>query len=145
MARNRVAREQRADHPLSTVTASAFSPDGTIFAIGHRDGLIQMWDAETLRLRAAPQGHLNVVRHLAFSPDGSTLVSDSADGTVRLWDATTGEDLLVLPRPMEADLSQPHFAPDGRTLGFCALNADETWLYLVPTALPAEVESEESP
>jgi Tol biopolymer transport system component len=42
-------------------------------------------------------------------------------------------------------LSQPRFAPDGRTLAFCAEGPDGTWLYLLPTALPGGVDYEEGP
>jgi hypothetical protein len=60
-----------------------------------------------------------------------------------LWDVTTNEELLTLRWPNGANLSQPHFAPDGWTLGFCAQGKDATWSYLLPRALPGGLDSEE--
>jgi WD40 repeat protein len=140
---NRLAREGRVDPP-DRYTNAAFSPDGTVLAIGYDRGKIELWDVGTLALRETLLGHTTVISGLAFSPDGRTLVSGSFDLTARLWDVATGEELLTLGAPPGASLRQPRFSPDGRTLGFCA-SGDATWLYLIPTALPPEVESEESP
>ena len=142
---NRLARERRVDPPDNSHRNAAFSPDGTALAIGYGRGKIGLWDVSTLALRATLLGHSTFISGLAFSPDGRTLASGSSDLTARLWDVATGEELLTLGAPLGAALSQPRFSPDGRTLGFRAESGDANWLYLIPTALPAEVESEESP
>jgi WD40 repeat protein len=127
-------------------TAAAFSPDGTVLAMGYRDAAIEIRDSRTPVPRGTPLlGHSRAIRGLAFSPDGRTLVSVSEDGAVKLWDMTTNEELLMLRWPDGASLSQPHFTPDGRTLGFCAQGPDGTRLYLLPTALPGGLDPEEVP
>jgi WD40 repeat protein len=79
----------------------AFSPDGTLLAVGRGDGhmepgTVQLWDVATGKERAVLQGHADVVWNVVFSPDGTALASGSADGTARLWDIATGEIMFVL-------------------------------------------------
>jgi WD40 repeat protein len=143
---NRHSPKRRVDRRPFIPTASEFSPDGTLLAIAYSDGGIRLWDAATLELRTTLLGPLSDVNWPVFSPDGRTLVSSGNDGVVRLWDVTLGEELTTLSQHYQyrANLSRPRFAPDGRTLGFCAREGDETWLFLVSTALPDEVEKEEN-
>jgi WD40 repeat protein len=78
------------------VLAVAFSPDGQTIASGtagasDRDpAMVQLWDAQTGRLKQSlpPQGH--AVSTVVFSPGGQTLASGSDDDTLRLWDVRTG-------------------------------------------------------
>ncbi|RKY20012.1 MAG: hypothetical protein DRQ55_08985 [Planctomycetota bacterium] len=88
------------DLPAPLGASLAFSPDGSLLAVGEpaseRDGrhVIALWDTsrgrfperEPLRL----SGHSARIAALAFSPDGALLASGSIDGTVALWDAATG-------------------------------------------------------
>jgi WD40 repeat protein len=147
LATNRIARQRRVGpSPEFYPTDCVPSPDGTLLAIAHRDARIQLWDAGTLELRHTLLGHSNSIHGLAFSPDGRTLVSTSSDGTVRLWNVTSGEELLPLRHwTSQGELSRPQFASDGLTLGFVALHADGTRLFLVPTALPDDLDSKEGP
>ena len=98
------------------VFAISFSPDGRTFAIArgasdpvHRFGRIELWDAETLKLRHILQGFDGPVRSISFSPDGYTLISSSTEfrsdklqqkarsregsrfGELKWWDTRTGE------------------------------------------------------
>jgi WD40 repeat protein len=82
---------------------------------------------------------------VSFSPDGKTLVSDSTDGTMKLWDVTTCEELLTLRGPFKDSAYGARFAPDGRTLAFWAGDENGIELDLLPTALPADLTSEEDP
>jgi WD40 repeat protein/serine/threonine protein kinase len=128
----------------SRPNVASFSPDGTFVALGYGNAVIQFRDAKTLELRGdSLLGHTNAIRDLAFSPDGKTLISGSADRTVRLWDVTTNEELLTMSWPSGVSLSQPRFAPDGRTLAFCAEVPGGSWLYLLSTVLPDGLGSEE--
>jgi eukaryotic-like serine/threonine-protein kinase len=142
VATNRESRRRRMNRPLTT---AVISPDATILAIGEKGADVQLWDVGTLELRGTLRGHSDAIHDLSFSPDGRTLVSGSKDGTVKLWDVTAGEELLTLPEPFKGAVSQPHFAPDGRTLAVLAGGAGKIQLYLLPTALPAELDSEEGP
>ena len=67
----------------------AFSPDGTVLAVGSendngRAGEIQLWDVKAAR-------QINKIRDrstwgitaLCFSPDGATLASGSGDGAIK--------------------------------------------------------------
>ena len=148
LATSRLLGKRQVDRSTFERTASAFSPDGTIVAIALPDGKIQLWDARTLKLRATLMGHFRHVHGLAFSPDRTVLVSGSFDGTMKLWDVAAGEELFTRGQwqwgEASPTLMHPSFAPDGRTLGFCAQKESETWLFLVPIALPDDLAKEEN-
>ncbi|KJK34264.1 hypothetical protein UK15_36875 [Streptomyces variegatus] len=90
------------------VTALAFSPDGTRFAVGDTTGHVTLWDGDlrhttgvlTGTADTAPSSRTEAVGALAFSSDGGTLAVGGAGGTLRLWD-TAGQRLLGgdLPTP----------------------------------------------
>ena len=76
----------------TTVTDTAFSPDGALLAtVG--DGVLAIWDVALLRQGGAlttppvslSAGHEGQVTGVAFSPDGSLIATVGADNTVRLW------------------------------------------------------------
>ncbi len=66
-------------------TSLAFSPDGSLLAVGSDDGMIYIWDTATFQLLVTLSGHRGSVERLAFSNDGRILASAGSDGTVRLW------------------------------------------------------------
>ena len=63
----------------------AFSPDGTLLAIGADDGTIRVLAVPSVFEQFTLSGHTSPVRAVAFSPDGLAIASASAGGTVRLW------------------------------------------------------------
>jgi WD40 repeat protein len=69
-----------------TVTAVAFSPDGTTLASASADSNIKLWNAKTGQLVTTLSGHVGTVCSVAYSPDGTMLASGGSDGDVRLWD-----------------------------------------------------------
>lgn len=79
----------------------AVSPDGSRIAVGYYDGLLQLWDARTLRQIGAdfrqPGNDVTLVS-LEFSPDGRYLASSSLSlpAAVALWDGATGRPLRTL-------------------------------------------------
>lgn len=75
---------------------ATFSPDSKVIATEDSLNSIELWDADTGRLRALLQGHWSTVYTLAFSPDGRLLASASRDGTVRLWNVETGQLVTAL-------------------------------------------------
>ncbi len=92
----------------ATVTRAAFSPDGTLLAIGGRDRTVTLWNSaggEQVRLikdLSAP------VCSLAFSRDGKLLAAgtgqfDPRSGTVMLpgdvtvWEVATGKPVKTVP------------------------------------------------
>ena len=85
------------EYPAARVDAAAFSPDGSLILSGSRsDGsvLVEVRDAATGALIAAPKGHRGQVETVAFSRDGSTFATNSHDGTILVWDLR-----LILPHP----------------------------------------------
>ena len=144
LSTNQIVRQRRGkqmDHRVA-----AFSPDGTVLAIGYGNGNIELWDVGTLELRRTLPGPSQGVHDFTFTHDGRTLISVYTwEGTARLWDVATGEELLTLSPPIGATIFTIRLSPDGRTAGFCAFDGEQSWVYLLPTALPAEIESEENP
>ncbi len=73
------------------VEAVAFSPDGSLLAVGSSLG-IWLYDAADLSLLRFIQSSIYMT-DFAFSPDGSRLASPGPDGDVYLWDVQTGEQV----------------------------------------------------
>ncbi len=99
---------------LNSYNAISFAEDLNIFATGHDDGKIHLWDTTSGKKRATLRGHNTLlssvkivegmvkpprdrnVTALAFSPDGKILASGSMDKTVRLWDIEKRKRLATL-------------------------------------------------
>ena len=98
----------------NAVQALAFSPDGQIFASGHRDGILRLWDSENGRKFSTLRDHKRGgIEGLAFSPEGQMLASSSTDDIIL--------HTLQKGKP-QAHLTIKHFtghlvfSPDGKTL-----------------------------
>src|SRR5262249_7576478 len=81
---------------VSSVTAVAYSPDGSRVTSGSQDGTLTVWDARTGQCLLTLEGNKGSVASVAYSPDGSRLASGTWDGVLKLWDARTGRELLTL-------------------------------------------------
>ena len=77
----------------SDANAVAFSPDDSLIATGHADGVIRLWDVKSGQLKLKLVGHGRNVSEIAFVPDGRTLLSASSDGTVRVWSTESQSNL----------------------------------------------------
>jgi eukaryotic-like serine/threonine-protein kinase len=71
--------------PYSGAFSVAYSPDGSILAIGTNQGGIVLRDTKTGRVLDILKGHTARVHTLTFSSDGSVLASGGNDETARLW------------------------------------------------------------
>ena len=97
------------------VWAVDISPDGELLAIGDSNGVVQIWQLETLRLLHFCQEHKQWVNSVVFSPDGTRLASGSDDHSVKLWSSESGECLSTLAGHQASVLSVV-FSPDGTRL-----------------------------
>ena len=87
----------------SVVTSMRASDDGAWVAVGHRDGLVRIFDAELTEV-ARFRGHTQRVAAVAWDGDG--LVSGSWDGTVRRW------SVALLPRASRRAVDPPALGID---------------------------------
>lgn len=82
------------------VQCLAYSPDGRTIASGGANKQINLWDADTgkLRLRLPSQWSAN---RLAFTPSGRNLLTSwQYAGIIHLWDAATGKHLRTIDSGM---------------------------------------------
>jgi WD40 repeat protein len=98
--------------PGSYATAMAFSPDGTVLAVGARE--LHLWDVATGKLLRSRKlaGQIGV---LTFSPDGNVLAVAGMFVFVSLWDSGLERELAKLSglkRPAQALA----FSPDGKVM-----------------------------
>ncbi len=93
----------------------AFSPDGSLLAVGLYDGRVKLWDARsrTWNFLMFEQG--SMVRSVAFTPDQMVLAAGNADSTIKIWDTPAGKPRISL-RGHRARITQLAFSPDGRVL-----------------------------
>lgn len=97
------------------VHSVAFSPDGTLLAVGTATSDVWLYDVPGGTPLLTCQGHSDAVWSVAFSPDGQTLVSSSDDQTIRLWDTATGQCFRVI-QGHENRVRSVAFSPDGNLL-----------------------------
>ena len=97
--------------PFSPTVSVAFSPDGSILALGSRGGIIKLWDISNNTEIRTLEGNGNV----AFSPDGSILASGPYDDCVKLWDVSSGKEIQTIKGGIY-NIADFAFSPDGRTL-----------------------------
>jgi WD40 repeat protein len=103
-------------HPES-ITAVAWSPDGSIIASGSGwlGGPIKLWEAASGRELEPLEGHTSWISELVFSTDGQCLYSASGDQTVRIWDVGQRQCLATL-RGSRHEVLGLALSPDGTTL-----------------------------
>jgi WD40 repeat protein len=98
----------------------AFSPMGNTLAVGSLDGGVQLWDAQTRKLKAAlpEQGDAGPVTSVAFAPDGYTLAVGYADSVVRLWDVRERQLMGELHQSVNGGwgVTSLAYAPNGKVL-----------------------------
>ena len=106
-----------------TASSVAFSPDGTLLAVGGLsgwpNGVIWIYDTGTwkmIQLLTAPGQNVTA---LVFNHDGSRLISSGTDGQIRLWYMPQGTQTKVMSAGKQAN--RLALSPDGSLLAssFC--------------------------
>ena len=83
----------------SELTDMAFSPDGTILAVGYSDGWVRVYNTANGQLLGVLDGN---AKSLAFSRDGNILAAGLADGTIRIFDLQAGSYSDLTPGHLAA-------------------------------------------
>ena len=78
-----------------TVTALAFSADGSMIASGGMDGIVRIWNPTTGALLHALEGPAESIEWVKWHPRGNVVLAGSADFTVWMWAAATGDFMQV--------------------------------------------------
>lgn len=109
-----------------SVTAVAFSPDGSRLAANSWNCIVLIWKLpKGQRLVPPVIGDCFYVAKLAFSPDGRTLAAGSYEGSIMVWDVARRKRKAVLEAGGE--LSSLAFSPDGRWLAAGAERIIRIW------------------
>jgi WD40 repeat protein len=121
--------------PILTITADeyrcesvAFSPDGTLLAVGKSNGMVGIWDIPA----GEPIKHFlhdlmgGPVTAVTFSPDGGLLATAGRDGQLKLRNLRTGK--LILRRQHPGPLQAVAFdQAAGLVATACADGAIRVW------------------
>jgi WD40 repeat protein/tetratricopeptide (TPR) repeat protein len=98
------------------VFAVAFSPDGTLLAIGS-SARVSIWNLRTgdivWKRRLAPVLETAPVQAVSFSPDGTRLAT-GCQKSAQIWDAATGQEQLRITHT--GMVMAAVFSPDGKRL-----------------------------
>ncbi len=109
-----------------SVSATAISPDGNLFAVASRIG-VWLYNAHTddfIRLIAVEgTGLLSVV---TFSPDGTRIATGDWDGIVSLWDVVTGTEFATFTNTDTDYICSIAFSPNGNFLAAGTRNGKTT-------------------
>jgi len=96
-------------------TASAASADGTVAALGDKDGKVRVWHLpKAARLPDFHSGK-GLVQCIALTTDGLTIAAAGQSNIVVVWNAMTGTNRFRLP-PQNDTVGDLMFSPDGRVL-----------------------------
>ncbi|MCA9167980.1 MAG: protein kinase, partial [Planctomycetales bacterium] len=118
-----------------SVRPLAFSPDGSLLALGTSRGTLEsvpepvLWvcDTTTGAVKSRMIGHRDGIFAIAFTPDGRQLLTGARDRTLRRWDVETGELLETVEGPIPGLFGPVEvigfsicFRPDGQQVAFAA-------------------------
>jgi eukaryotic-like serine/threonine-protein kinase len=102
------------NHPGTVAESVAFSPNGRTLLMGHNDGRLRCWKADTAQDVGPTLRHSGLVRGIAFEPQGHIVCTTATDNVVRVWEWPGGRLLRSWQHP--ADSNALAFRPDGAAL-----------------------------
>ena len=89
-----------------SATAVAVGQEGQLIASAGDDGVVRLWDSQTLMARGKLSGHTTPLRSVSVSPSGARVAAasgftnfdeqNSTERALRVWDLMTQKELLVL-------------------------------------------------
>ena len=83
------------------VQAVAFSPDGSLLAVGGQGGEVRIYKTADGARAATLGGHAGAVFALAFSSDGRRIYTGGFDGLIRGFDPANGHlEVVFVPVPL---------------------------------------------
>jgi len=93
-----------------------FSKD-LVFATGHANGRVRIWDVYTGRKLLELMDHKEAVRDLAFAPDGSLrLATASLDHTLKVWDLRDDGNMFKTLKGHKNEVYWCCWSPNGRLM-----------------------------
>jgi RNA polymerase sigma factor (sigma-70 family) len=130
--REAVPRVRRNGVPVRSdwIHTLACSPDGTLLAAGHNEGIVRLWDVAARKSVRTWQAHdappersveRGGVMELRFAAGGKALVSSGSDKTLRVWDPATGKEVRRLTGH-QGWAGALTVSPDGRLLACSAIS-----------------------
>jgi hypothetical protein len=114
--------------PISSVSSSAYSPDGSLLAVAGISGLQICRVSDGALIRCLPTINVISVSAVAFSPDGSTLY-DAGQATDGYWVESWSTSAWTLKNQQPATIQRPNnifenpyaiaISPDGTKIAVC--------------------------
>lgn len=98
-----------------TVSALAFSADGSTLASGGMDGQVKVWEAASGRCLQTLEGPGDAVEWVAWHPKGNVLLAGAADFTAWMWLPHTGACMQV--RCVPGEMQRREWAGQGHGAG----------------------------
>lgn len=74
------------DNKAQVTVISRSQTDPDVFAVGHDDGKIRVWDSRTATILFTFNGHKSAITQLVFDSTGVRLASGSRDTDIIIWD-----------------------------------------------------------
>ncbi|MCL4178629.1 MAG: hypothetical protein KJ072_12910 [Verrucomicrobia bacterium] len=131
--------------PVNTVTALAFSPDGSRLITAHSDGAARLWEVASGRLVRTLR-HPGGVFSASFTPDGRQVLTRTGwdHPGVWLWETATGE-LLRRFEGYAKGITSVAFSPSGGQVVTGAGHPGAVCLWDVETGQRLQVIQEDLP
>ncbi|EWC44934.1 hypothetical protein DRE_00993 [Drechslerella stenobrocha 248] len=87
-------RDSSCKSEVSCIKQSRTDPD--VFAVGHADGTIRLWDSKTSTIIVTFNGHRSAITALSYDATGTRLASGSKDTDIIVWDLVAEVGLYKL-------------------------------------------------